>query len=209
MKVNKNNVQIIILLVSAFGLMAIMLFILIENKLPIYNNSIALMLATILVILTAFIYALLIINRIKPKKHIYLSYTKEDKETAEKIISVLSDLFKKMSKYRFEFITGDSVPFGSNIYTTIKKNISEAEIAIIIVSPSYIRNTWCQEEFLTIYKDGSLIIPVVTEAFSDLTKLPQDISNIKALSLIDCKSEEDFSKAMSILAKDLIKRRND
>ena len=209
MKVNKNNVQIIILLVSAFGLMAIMLFILIENKLPIYDNSIALTLVTILVILTTFIYALLIINRVKPKKHIYLSYTKEDKEMAEKIISVLSDLFKKMSKYRFEFITGDSVPFGSNIYTTIKKNISEADIVIIIVSPSYIQSTWCREEFLTIFKDKNLIIPVVTEAFSDLTKLLQDISNIKALSLIDCKSEEDFSKAMSILAKDLIRRRND
>ena len=209
MKVNKNNVQIIILLVSAFGLMAIMLFILIENKLPIYDNSIALTLVTILVILTTFIYALLIINRVKPKKHIYLSYTKEDKEMAEKIISVLSDLFKKMSKYRFEFITGDSVPFGSNIYTTIKKNISEADIVIIIVSPSYIQSTWCREEFLTIFKDKNLIIPVVTEAFSDLTKLPQDISNIKALSLIGCKSEEDFSKAMSILAKDLIRRRND
>ena len=209
MKVNKNNVQITILLISAFGLMFTTFITLMENEMFERDSVITLFLATILVILTTFIYALLIINRVKPKKHIYLSYTKEDKEMAEKIISVLSDLFKKMSKYRFEFITGDSVPFGSNIYTTIKKNISEADIVIIIVSPSYIQSTWCREEFLTIFKDKNLIIPVVTEAFSDLTKLPQDISNIKALSLIGCKSEEDFSKAMSILAKDLIRRRND
>ena len=166
-------------------------------------------LAIVLVTSTAFLYTLLIIKRVNPKKYIYLSYTGRDKEIAEKMILILNEQFKKLSKYRFEILTADSIPFGNDMYITMQENLAKSEIVIVIVSPSYLQSEWCINEFITISKDNKRIIPVVTEAFSDLTELPKDISNIKALSLINCKSEEDFSETMSTLAKDLIKQRKD
>ncbi len=209
MKFNKNNIQIFSLLISALALMVTMLSILTQNSLLKYDNTFVLSLAIVLVTSTAFLYTLLIIKRVNPKKYIYLSYTGRDKEIAEKMILILSEQFKKLSKYRFEILTADSIPFGNDMYITMQENLAKSEIVIVIVSPSYLQSEWCINEFTTISKDNKRIIPVVTEAFSDLAELPKDISNIKALSLINCKSEEDFSETMSTLAKDLIKQRKD
>lgn len=209
MKFNKNNIQIFSLLISALALMVTMLSILTQNSLLKNDNAFVLSLAIILVTSTAFLYTLLIIKRVNPKKYIYLSYTGRDKEIAEKMILILDEQFKKLSKYRFEILTADSIPFGNDMYITMQENLAKSEIVIVIVSPSYLQSEWCINEFTTISKDNKRIIPVVTEAFSDLTELPKDISNIKALSLINCKSEEDFSETMSTLAKDLIKQRKD
>ena len=209
MKFNKNNIQIFSLLISALALMVTMLSILTQNSLLKNDNAFVLSLAIILVTSTAFLYTLLIIKRVNPKKYIYLSYTGRDKEIAEKMILILDEQFKKLSKYRFEILTADSIPFGNDMYITMQENLAKSEIVIVIVSPSYLQSEWCINEFITISKDNKRIIPVVTEAFSDLTELPKDISNIKALSLINCKSEEDFSETMSTLAKDLIKQRKD
>ena len=209
MKFNKNNIQIFSLLISALALMVTMLSILTQNSLLKNDNAFVLSLAIILVTSTAFLYTLLIIKRVNPKKYIYLSYTGRDKEIAEKMILILNEQFKKLSKYRFEILTADSIPFGNDMYITMQENLAKSEIVIVIVSPSYLQSEWCINEFITISKDNKRIIPVVTEAFSDLTELPKDISNIKALSLINCKSEEDFSETMSTLAKDLIKQRKD
>lgn len=209
MKFNKNNIQIFSLLISALALMVTMLSILTQNSLLKYDNAFVLSLAIVLVTSTAFLYTLLIIKRVNPKKYIYLSYTGRDKEIAEKMILILNEQFKKLSKYRFEILTADSIPFGNDMYITMQENLAKSEIVIVIVSSSYLQSEWCINEFTTISKDNKRIIPVVTEAFSDLTELPKDISNIKALSLINCKSEEDFSETMSTLAKDLIKQRKD
>lgn len=209
MKFNKNNIQIFSLLISALALMVTMFSILTQNSLLKYDNAFVLSLAIVLVTSTAFLYTLLIIKRVNPKKYIYLSYTGRDKEIAEKMILILSEQFKKLSKYRFEILTADSIPFGNDMYITMQENLAKSEIVIVIVSPSYLQSEWCINEFTTISKDNKRIIPVVTEAFSDLAELPKNISNIKALSLINCKSEEDFSETMSTLAKDLIKQRKD
>lgn len=209
MKFNKNNIQIYSLLISALALMWTMLSILTQNSFSEYDNTFILLLAIVLVLSTAFLYTLSIVKRVNPKKYIYLSYANQDKETAEKMMQILNDQFKKLSKYRFEILTADSIPFGNDMYTTMQDNLTKSEIVIVIVSPSYLQSQWCVNEFSTFSKNNKKIIPVVTEAFSDLGKLPKDISNIKALSLINCKSEKDFSEIISTLAKDLIKQRKD
>lgn len=209
MKLNKNNIQVFSLLISALALMLTMLSILRDDALLKFDNIYVLTLSIALVTITSSVYALSTIKRINPKKYIYLSYTGMDKEIAEKISLVLSEQFKSLSIYRFEIITADSIPFGNDMYITMRENMSKSDIVIIIVSPSYLKSEWCLKEFMTISNEDKRIIPIVTETFSDLAKLPKDISNIKALSLINCKSEEDFSKIMSTLAKDLIKQRKD
>lgn len=92
---------------------------------------------------------------------------------------------------------------------TMQENMSKSDIVIIIVSPEYLQSKWCLKEFVAISNEDKRIIPIVTESFSDLAKLPKDISGIKALSLRNCVSEEDFSITILKLAKDLIKQRRD
>ncbi len=209
MKFNKNNMQIFVLLTSALALMATMSSILTENSLFLYNDKFILSLAIVLVTLTCAVYSMLIFKRINPKKYIYLSYSYVDKEIAEKISHVLEEQFHRLSKYRFEIITADSIPFGNDMNATMRENMLKSDIVIIIVSSAYLQSEWCLKEFAAISNRDKKIIPVVTETFSDLAKLPKDISNIKALSLRNCTSEEDFSRAILKLAKDLIKQRKD
>lgn len=213
MKFNKNDVQILSLLISAFAIMLTMFLTLRKSSLLKLDNVFVLELAVVLVSIMVSSYTLLIIKRVNPKKYIYLSYATcnhQDKEIADKIILVLNEQFKKLSKYRFEIITEDSIPFGNDIDITMKENIAKSEIVIVIVSSAYLESEWCINEFTIFSNDNNKrIIPIVTESFSYLAKLPKDISNIKALSLIDCKLEGDFSKTISMLAKDLVKQRKD
>lgn len=209
MKFNKNNIQIFSLLISAVALMFAMLSILTQNSFFRYGNVVVLSLATVLVTLTSYIYTVLIIKRINPKKYIYLSYTSMDKEIAEKISFTLNEQFKRLSKYRFEIVTADSIPFGNDMYITMQENMLKSDVVMVIVSHFYLQSEWCQKEFITIINKNKRIIPIVTESFDDLEKLPRNISNIKALSLINCKSEEDFAQTIAVLAKDLIKQRKD
>lgn len=209
MKSNKNKIEIFSLLVAALTIMITMLSMLRDSMLLKSDNTLILLLVTLPVILTLYIYMLLIIKRTNPKKYIYLSYANMDKDIAEKVSSILNEQFKTLSKYRFEILTADSIPFGKDMYATMQENMSKSNIVIIIVSQTYLHSEWCIKEFTTICEKDKLIIPIVTESFADLAKLPKDISNIKALSLINCKSEKDFVRAISTLAKDLIKQRND
>lgn len=90
MKLNKNNMQILTLLISAFGLMSTMSLMLINDSRGQYNDIAVLPLAIALIILTSFIYVMLIMKRTNPKKYIYLSYANVDKEIANKISFTLS-----------------------------------------------------------------------------------------------------------------------
>lgn len=209
MKLNKNSLQIIVLLISAFGLMLSMLSLLEQKSFINYINSeFVLSLGIALVLATLVSYTLTIIRRINPKKYIYFSYSGKDKEICDDIIYLLYDQLMKQSKYRFEFLTGESIPFGSNMYDTMKDNIDRSDIIVIIVTTAYLESTWCQKEFTTISQFNKEIIPIVIESFSHLSQLPKDLSDIKALSIINC-STDDLKKNISILAKDLVKRQKD
>lgn len=209
MKFNKNNMQIFVLLISAFALMLTMLATLFDTSFLKYDNGFILTVATILVAMTGTIYSILVVKRINPKKYIYFSYSFDDKELALEISDILSEQLAKSSKYRFEILTSNSVPFGNNIHDTILKNIEKADIAIVLVSPAYLQSNFCQKEFNSIVIQNTMVIPIVINSFADLKKLPKDYSNIKALSLINCTSEDELKNKIDLLAKDLIRQRKD
>ena len=92
---------------------------------------------------------------------------------------------------------------------TMQKYIEKSDIVIVLVSENYITSEWCYNEFLSIANLNKRIIPIVLNSYSDLSRLPKDISNIKALSLSDCTSDKDFEEQLLRLAKDLIRQRKD
>lgn len=208
MKFNKNNFQIITLLIAALSLI-VTIFSVVDNTRLFLDNEIILAFATALVASLSATYVLSIIRRINPKQYIYISYTLQDKDTALLVSQILSEQFKRLSKYRFEIITVDSIPFGEDMSATMQKYIEKSDIVIVLVSENYITSEWCYNEFLSIANLNKRIIPIVLNSYSDLSRLPKDISNIKALSLSDCTSDKDFEEQLLRLAKDLIRQRKD
>ena len=193
MNFNKNNFQIITLLIAALSLI-VTIFSVVDNTRLFLDNEIILAFATALVASLSATYVLSIIRRINPKQYIYISYTGQDKDTALLVSQILSEQFKRLSKYRFEIITVDSIPFGEDMSATMQKYIEKSDIVIVLVSENYITSEWCYNEFLSIANLNKRIIPIVLNSYSDLSRLPKDISNIKALSLSDCTSDKDWQK---------------
>ena len=209
MKFNKNNFQVIILLITTISLIITIFSGMYNTTLFYTDNGIILILASGLVISLLVAYILLIMRRVNPKQYIYISYTEKDKKIALSVSQTLNRQFEHLSKYRFEIITADSIPFGEDMYATMQEYIKKSNIVIVLISESYIKSEWCTKEFISITNMNKRVIPIVMDSYDDLTRLPKDISNIKALSLNGCISDKDFEQQLLHLAKDLIRQRKD
>lgn len=210
MKFNKDSFQIALLFFSGIGIMLSMCSMLFEEGKYDFNNvEIILFMVIMLVVLVIAVYIILISIRINPKKYIYLSYSDNDKDFAEKISHILNQELKKLSKYRFEIITKLSISFGDDIDVSCREYITKSDSVILIVSNSFLQSEWCQKELDVAVDKKKRIIPIVVDSFDDLSKLPQNLSNIKALSLINCISDEDIINNIKTLAKDIIRRQRD
>lgn len=214
MKFNKNNFVIISLLTCAVSLMVTMIAVFfVQSEINYKTNNRLLLLATLLLFITFCMYLLAVFNRVKPIKNIYVSYSFEDEEIAEKIISQLNTQLTSLSKYKFNVISKKDISYGEDLYKTITNNINKSDIFLLIISTSYIQEESCIKEFHFIFErelnSNIKIIPITLYSFENLSELPKDLSNIKSLSLIDCSSEEDFSHRISLLAKDLVRQRKD
>lgn len=167
-------------MIATFSII-IAIFSTISNSEILHTNStIMLSLATGLTVTLFTSYALILLKRINPKQYIYISYSGKDKDTALLISETLSKQLERLSKYRFEILTADSISYGEDMYTTMQKNIEQSEIILILVSQSYIHSKWCIDEFTSIMNMNKKIIPIIMDSFEDLCQLPKDISNIKA-----------------------------
>ena len=209
MKFNKNNIQIISLFISAISLVFALFTIMFgANKFD--TNNIYLM--TLLMVFVSYIasaYIMLIIKRVNPKQYIYMSFSSADKDMVELVTRTLEEQFKKMSKYRFEILTADTIPYGSDMRKTMQEYLQKANIMIVIVSKSYIESKWCNEEFVEISGMNKKIIPIVIDRYEYLSQLPKDISNIKALFIRESKLNEELEHQIELLAKDLVRQRKD
>ena len=209
MKFNKNNIQIISLFISAISLVFALFTIMFDaNKFD--TNNIYLM--TLLMVFVSYIasaYIMLIIKRVNPKQYIYMSFSSADKDMVELVTRTLEEQFKKMSKYRFEILTADTIPYGSDMRKTMQEYLQKANIMIVIVSKSYIESKWCNEEFVEISGMNKKIIPIVIDRYEYLSQLPKDISNIKALFIRESKLNEELEHQIELLAKDLVRQRKD
>ena len=213
---NKNNrskvfpdIQIVLLLTTAVSLIIALFTIVFDNKSMNTENTFLMILFASFSVAITLAYILLIIKRINPKQYIYISYTRADKEIAETVKDVLDSQLRKMSKYRFEILTADSIPYGADMNNTLQEYISKSNTVIVIVSENYIMSQWCNTEFFEVLEMGKRLIPIVTDSYNNLSDLPKDISNIKALSIKDCSSREELERRLKLLAKDIVRAQLD
>ena len=121
-KFNKNNFQIFSLLIAAIGII-VSLFAVISQEyiFATVDDSAVLFLITIMItLLTVYTSILAIFQRVNPKKNIYISYSREQAEIVKTIVKNMQERFNKSSKYRFELLTADDVPYGCDMKETIK-----------------------------------------------------------------------------------------
>ena len=214
MKFNKNNIQIISLFISAISLVFALFTIMFDANKFDTNNIYLMTLLTVFISCIASamrntLKTLLIIKRVNPKQYIYMSFSSADKDMVELVTRTLEEQFKKMSKYRFEILTADTIPYGSDMRKTMQEYLQKANIMIVIVSKSYIESKWCNEEFVEISGMNKKIIPIVIDRYEYLSQLPKDISNIKALFIRESKLNEELEHQIELLAKDLVRQRKD
>lgn len=208
MNFNKRVVEMLVLYITTFSLI-ITMFLMVKNEESYYGEEKILIIAIVLVSCLFIFYSVLVIARNNPNVHIFISCSMNDKNTATIIYNTLTDQFPHLSKYRFTVTWDETIPLGDDINTTLQDFIKRADIVIVVVSSTYINSTTCLKEFNLAISDGKKIIPVVLESYDDLSKLPRNISNIKALPLYECESDEEKEKYIIEMAKDLIRQRRD
>lgn len=209
MKNSKNMLQILSLIVSALTIISAMVTILLygSDLTPLLDEKFLIIVCAIVIVPLVWAYTLIIIKRVNIPKKIYLSYSSKDIEVAKIVASVLEEQLSRSTKYRFEIITADDIPFGANMKDTLKNNLTCADIIVVIVSTHYLASSWCIQEFKEINLENQTVIPLVLDSFDFLKELPFDISEIKGLYLGDCQTSIEIDERLSKLSKDLIKNR--
>lgn len=119
--------------------------------------------------------------------HIFISYSRKDLATAEKIINALAEDDLK------PWIDWKSIPKGEEFEREIQQGIEEADIFLFLVSPDSAQSDWCNKEINHAVKNGKRILPVVLRD-TDLKIIHPEISK---RNWIFCRSgQDDFNKAM-------------
>jgi len=206
---NTNGIQMIALIISAFSLIVALFTITFDSKRFDTGNMALMMLTAVFAACVSFAYSLLITRRINPIKYIYLSYCSVDEELARSIAKVLDEQLKKLSKYRFEILSVETVPYGSDMKKTMVEYLDKSSLVIVVVSEGYVSSKRCNNEFHSITAKSKKMIPVVKDSYDILSELSVRITDIKALSLKECRTDGEFEQRIVLLAKDLIRQRQE
>lgn len=151
-------------------------------------------------------YSSLLIKRISPKEHIYISYVATDKEISLKFSEELEYQLLDSSLRRYKVLTADDVSFGDNISKSIDKFISNSNYIIVLLSPEYVQSPLAMMELTKAELSGASLIPVLLTSPSTINPFPQKFIGLRALELYDLASSDDFEMQISRLAKDISHR---
>jgi hypothetical protein len=91
------------------------------------------------------------------KNNVFISYARSDKQWAEW-------LGERLVKHGFVIWTdARSVPTGESFIAELGRTIERSDIVLALLSPSYFRSTWCQQETAVAAASKVPIIPVLVE----------------------------------------------
>lgn len=124
--------------------------------------------------------------------HIFISYSRRDKELAEKISRALAD--KKLDTW----IDLKSIPKSVDWEREIRRGIEEADAFLFLISPDSVQSESCISEIEHAVKNSKRIIPIVIRD-TDSKTIPQTILK---LNWTFCREEQDdFDTAMKDVEK--------
>lgn len=120
--------------------------------------------------------------------NIFISYSRNNLEIAEKIVSVLAE--SKLDTW----IDWKSIPKGEKFEQEIYQGIEGATVFLFLVSPNSVQSDWCQKEISHALRNNKRIIPILIQD-TDEKFIPAGISE---RNWIHCReNKDDFNKAIT------------
>lgn len=120
--------------------------------------------------------------------NIFISYSRNDLDIAEKIVSVLAE--SKLDTW----IDWKSIPKGEKFEHEIYQGIEGATVFLFLISPNSVQSEWCQKEISHALRNKKRIIPILIKD-TDGISIPTGISE---RNWIHCReNRDDFNKAIT------------
>lgn len=204
----KNNYRsIMALIISGISVvLAILILVFDYSKLVnAHKETILIVISVPLISLLLTLYISLVFKRITPKINIFISYSTKDQNFESQFSAILESNLSKFSKRRYQLLSIDTIPYGENIADTICEYIIESDYAIILLSSNYTQSSLTLKELSIAYQSGIPLIPVLLSP--QIENFPSELSNLKTLVINDINSTEDLNSQISLLAKDISRRR--
>lgn len=111
------------------------------------------------------------VNRIKPQKKIFVSYSHADTDDADTIIHIIQQKLLN-ADYSYSFVSDKKIEVGENISNFIINEILTSYAVIVLISERYITSGFCHKELEFILSQKKQIIPIIMGSFDVIDAFP-------------------------------------
>jgi hypothetical protein len=130
----------------------------------------------------------------KADVRIFVSYAAEDTGPATELISQLT------RQPNFHVFTTDRISAGGNWRSKIKKELSQSDYFLVLLSPTSIQSKWIQFELGAAWGLNKFIIPVVTSQ-EVVNQIPLELGDLQIIELKHLKEPEVISQIIESYQK--------
>jgi hypothetical protein len=123
-------------------------------------------------------------NKNKDSISIFVSYAKEDSGQAAELMSQLA------RQPNFHIFTTSKISAGENWRSKIKKELSQSDYFLVLLSPTSVQSKWVQFELGAAWGLNKFIIPVVTSQ-DVVHRIPLEFGNLHVIELKDLKGKPE------------------
>lgn len=115
---------------------------------------------------------------------IFVSYAKEDSGQAAELMTQLA------LQPNFHIFTASKISAGENWRSKIKKELSQSDYFLVLLSPTSVQSKWVQFELGAAWGLNKFIIPVVTSQ-DVVNRIPLEFGNLRVIELKDLKGKPE------------------
>lgn len=132
------------------------------------------------------------VNRIKPKKKIFISYSQADTEDADTIIHIIQQNLLN-ADYSYSIVSDKKIEVGENISNFIINEILTSYAVIVLISEKYITSGFCLKELEFILSQQTQVIPIIMGSFDIIDAFPGYIKHFLRTTKCVVLTNEDIS----------------
>ena len=121
-------------------------------------------------------------NMGKDNIRLFVSYASEDSGLAKELLSQLA------SQPKFNVFTTSKISAGENWQSKIRKELSQSDYFLVLLSPTSLQSKWVQFELGAAWGLNKFIIPVVT-SHEIVNRLPLEFEGLRVVELKDLKTK--------------------
>lgn len=115
---------------------------------------------------------------------VFVSYASEDSLAAKDLIRHLA------RKPNFHIFTDNRISAGEDWQSKIKKELSQTDYFLVLLSPTSLQSSWVQFELGAAWGLNKFIIPVVTSK-DVMSSVPLEFKDLQVIQLKDLKTKPE------------------